>query len=286
MDLKQYLVDRAVMVNAALEESLPAADAKPRPLHEAMRYMVFSGGKRLRPVLCLAAAEAAGAEAAGAMHAAVAVELLHTYTLIHDDLPCMDDDDTRRGKPTCHKVYGAANAVLAGDALQALAFTCLAHPPAPPPYPPGQLVTELGQAAGSRGVIAGQVVDMALAGGTVTPSRKVLDYVHLNKTAVLFRAALRMGGIAAGATAEDLARLTTCGTALGLAFQLTDDLLDEAAPGEPREIASYLELVAPDEVRQRSRDLVDQAMSAARQLAAPAHDPLIALADWIATRTH
>jgi geranylgeranyl diphosphate synthase type II len=286
MELKQYLAERADMVNTALDAALPPPEAEPRRLHEAMRYTVFPGGKRLRPGLCLLAAEAVGRDPACAMPAAVAVELLHTYTLIHDDLPCMDDDDLRRGRPTCHKVYGEANAVLAGDALQALAFGCLAQAPPPAPYAPGRLVQELAEAAGSRGVIGGQVVDIALAAGETPPARDVLDYVHLHKTALLFRAALRMGAMAAGADPNDLERLTTYGTNVGLAFQLTDDLLDAAEPGQDQEIASYLAIVPPHELRGRTEALVEQAVSAVTALGGSGAEPLASLARWIPTRRH
>ncbi len=227
-NLKSYLRDAAITVDNALEQVLPAGDTRPAILHDAMRYSVFSGGKRIRPILCLAAADAAGgtatAEPGPALCSAVAVELLHTYTLIHDDLPCMDDDSERRGKPTAHIVYGEANALLAGDALQTLAFEQAAEAQAGASPEFGNISIELAQAAGSRGVIGGQVEDLAAAEGPLTD--ETLQYVHRHKTALLFRAAIRMGALAADAPQDTLESLTRYAEALGMAFQVVDDILD------------------------------------------------------------
>lgn len=215
--LEQYFKERRALIDRALDERMPLATTRPTVLHEAMRYSVFSGGKRLRPVLCLAACEAVGGNVQDALIPACAIELLHTYTLIHDDLPAMDNDKLRRGKPTCHVKFGEANAILAGDALLTMAFAWLADTPL--------LAKELAQAAGSEGVVGGQVEDLAAEGQT--PDEETLLYIHRNKTAKLFRAAARIGGFAGNATEEQLQALTSYGEYFGLAFQLVDDLLDE-----------------------------------------------------------
>jgi len=222
-DLKSYLAARRATVESHLLACLPPADVRPQLLAEAMRHAVLSGGKRLRPVLCLASAEAAGGRADDALFPACAVELLHTYTLVHDDLPCMDNDLLRRGQPTVHAKYGEALGVLAGDALQTLAFETLARTPEKRPGTAARLVAELASATGAAGVIAGQVEDIRLASA---PTREVIDYVFQHKTADLFRASVRLGAIAAGAGEPDLARLSTFADHLGFAFQIVDDLLD------------------------------------------------------------
>ncbi len=212
-------------VNRALDALLPPANEQPARLHEAMRYSVFAGGKRLRPALCIAACEACGGTAEQALPAACALELLHTYTLIHDDLPAMDDDTLRRGRPTCHIQFDEATAILAGDALLTFAFEVLATRPQG-----GALALELARAAGSRGVIGGQMEDMDAEGKT--PDSKRVEYIHRNKTAALIRAACVMGGLCAGANVQTLEKLAQYGENAGLAFQLADDLLDESATVE------------------------------------------------------
>ena len=222
-DLQHYLDNNIQLINTALDQRLPAETERPAALHKAMRYSVFTGGKRLRPILCLAAAEAVGqATARGLANdtllaAALAIEILHTYTLIHDDLPSMDDDTLRRGQPTLHIVAGEANAILAGDALLTLAFEWLAEVRTPSPYPPNQLSLELARAAGSRGVVGGQVADLAAEGQAADAD--TVDYINRHKTAALLRASVRMGGVAAGAGARNLAALTAYGDAIGLTFQ-------------------------------------------------------------------
>ena len=224
-DLPIYLKQLSETVNAKLDAFLPPAGERPAKLHEAMRYSVFAGGKRLRPALCIAACEACGETSAQAMPAACALELLHTYTLIHDDLPAMDDDTLRRGRPTCHIAFDEATAILAGDALLTLAFEILAAQPHG-----GELALELARAAGSRGVIGGQAEDIDAEGKT--PDANLVEYIHRNKTAALIRAACVMGGICAGADSQVLQKLALYGENAGLAFQLADDLLDESATVE------------------------------------------------------
>ena len=224
-NLPIYLKQLSETVNAKLDAFLPPAGERPVKLHEAMRYSVFAGGKRLRPALCIAACEACGGTAAQAMPAACALELLHTYTLIHDDLPAMDNDTLRRGRPTCHIAFDEATAILAGDALLTLAFEVLAAQPQG-----GALALELARAAGSRGVIGGQAEDIEAEGKT--PDANLVEYIHRNKTAALIRAACVMGGICAGAESQVLQKLAQYGENAGLAFQLADDLLDESATVE------------------------------------------------------
>ena len=224
MDLSQYLSARSATVDRALDGWLPRASVKPATIHKAMRYSLFAGGKRLRPVLTLTAAEACGGEPSRALPAACAVECIHTYSLIHDDLPCMDDDDLRRGRPTSHKVFGEGVAVLAGDALLTVAFEILAHAEPTRRYPTAAIIRELADAAGSKWLIGGQVADLEGEGRKITGAE--LRYIHRCKTAALLTASIRLGAMSADATAARLASLTDFGQALGLAFQVIDDILD------------------------------------------------------------
>lgn len=227
MDFMASLRHRAAQVDTALERYLPPAGNYPGTIHEAMRYSMFAGGKRLRPVLTLAAAEAVGGESEQVMPAACAMELIHTYSLIHDDLPAMDNDDYRRGKPTSHKEYGEAVAILAGDALLTLAFELLARVADNGVVPPErvvQVVSDVAQGAGTRGLIGGQVVDTLSAGDISDPA--TLEYIHRHKTGALYRVAVRSGAILAGAGEKQLTALTTYAEHLGLTFQIVDDILD------------------------------------------------------------
>ncbi|MEE9368106.1 MAG: farnesyl diphosphate synthase [Pontiella sp.] len=224
MDITNYLKEKQTLVDAALNECLPPASTRPTILHEAMRYSVLTGGKRIRPILCIAAAEPFGQSKTSVMASAIAVELYHCSTLIHDDLPCMDDDDLRRGMPTCHIKFGEANAVLAGDALILQAFQVLAE------KGNSDLSLELARAAGSLGVIAGQVED--LAAENKQPNADLIKFIHMNKTAILIRAAIRMGAMANGANDDDLESLSLFGEKIGLAFQIEDDILDETSTDE------------------------------------------------------
>ncbi|MFA5687874.1 MAG: polyprenyl synthetase family protein [Kiritimatiellales bacterium] len=222
-ELNDFIQEKSAVINQALDCLLPAETVQPQRLHAAMRYSIFAGGKRLRPLLCLAAAEACGGKESDAMHAACAVEMLHTYTLIHDDLPALDDDELRRGRPACHIQFGEATAILAGDALLTLSFEILAGIP----QAGTALVLELARAAGSCGVIGGQMIDIESEGKT--PDAETVNYIHRNKTAALIRAACTLGGICAGGSPAELEKLAEFGENIGLAFQLTDDLLDERA---------------------------------------------------------
>lgn len=224
MDLKRYLVARQKEVDRALDRFLPKATVPPATIHKAMRYSLFAGGKRLRPILCLAAAEACGGKTKAALPPACAVECIHTYSLIHDDLPSMDNDDLRRGRPTCHKVFGDAIAILAGDALLTIAFEIATQTAPVSRYKLRDVFHEITGAAGSRKLIAGQVADLEAEGQRIT--RTQLRSIHENKTAALLTTSIRLGAMAANATAKQLAAVTAFGRALGLAFQVIDDILD------------------------------------------------------------
>lgn len=221
-----YLKSRAAMVERALRDCLPSAATKPATLHGAMRYCLLGGGKRLRPILCLAAAEACGGNARAALPSACAIECVHTYSLVHDDLPCMDDDDLRRGRPTAHKVYGEGIAVLAGDALLTLAFELLADMPPRQRHGPGDFTRELALAAGSRALVAGQVADLEAEQNPAARTLREIRFIHRGKTAAMIACSLVLGGMAANATPARIKILRESGVQLGLAFQIVDDILD------------------------------------------------------------
>src|SRR3954465_14761708 len=223
-DLKSYLDRRTDSVNRALDKFLPSETVKPATIHKAMRYSLFAGGKRMRPALCLAAAEACGGSWVDAMPLACAVECIHTYSLIHDDLPAMDDDDFRRGKPTNHKVFGEAIAILAGDALLTQAFEIAAQCKLFAKYPHKTIILEITRAAGSLKLIAGQVADLEAEGKSVTVP--ALRYIHECKTSALLCCSVRLGGMSAKCSATQLRALTDFGYHVGLAFQVIDDILD------------------------------------------------------------
>ncbi len=230
-DLKKYINDRRRLVEEFIGRAAPKADAMPPTLHSSMRYSLEAGGKRVRPILAIAAAEAVrGGDAAGIpglVAVASSLEFIHTYSLIHDDLPAMDNDDFRRGKPTNHKVYGEAAAILAGDALLTFAFELLSSPA----YTSGmdaarriKIIHELAYASGSMGMVGGQAVDMESEGKDI--DSVTLEYIHTRKTGALIRASVRMGAIAAGANDEQLKAVTRYGEEAGLSFQIADDILD------------------------------------------------------------
>ena len=266
MDLKDYLKKRCQLVDRALERFLPEGGELPASLHGSMRYSVFAGGKRVRPVLLLAACEAVGGEVEPALPAACAMEMIHTYSLIHDDLPAMDDDDFRRGNPTNHKVYGEATAILAGDALLTEAFILLSRSEdAGDASARLRVIHEIARAAGSRGMVGGQVVDMESEGkGAIDLA--ILSYIHTHKTGALIRASVRAGAILGGAKEQGLEALTRYGDAIGLAFQIADDILDvegtteqlgkDAGSDQARGKATYPALVGLDASKQRAQELV------------------------------
>jgi geranylgeranyl diphosphate synthase type II len=270
MDLQSYLTYTTRRVDQALGEFLPKSAEKPATIHKAMRYSIFAGGKRLRPVLTLAAAELCGGTGQTGIHAACAVECIHTYSLIHDDLPCMDNDDLRRGRPTNHKVFGEGIAVLAGDALLTAAFEILALAPTTPRYSTADYIRELAHTAGSRKLIAGQVMDIEGEGKPV--SKAALQFIHLAKTAALLTSSLRLGAMSANATKAKLLALTNFGHFLGLAFQVIDDILDvtqtteklgkTAGKDAAATKATYPALFGLERARKIATELTGEALSA------------------------
>src|SRR5438270_2148314 len=230
MNLKGYLRSRQKEIDRALDRYLPKATVKPATLHKAMRYSLFAGGKRLRPILCLAAAEACGGKIENALPLACAMECIHTYSLVHDDLPSMDNDDFRRGTPTCHKVFGDGIAVLAGDGLLTIAFEIVSSAKPTARYDMSILLREIAVAAGSQKLIAGQVADLEAEGRKA--NRAQLRYIHENKTAAILTTSLRLGALSANAAAKKLNAMTKFGRALGLAFQIIDDILDVTQTSE------------------------------------------------------
>lgn len=229
-DISEYLKRSTEEVNAALDGFLPKAKTRPSTIHTAMRYSLFAGGKRLRPALCLAAAEACGGTREAAMPYACAVECIHTYSLIHDDLPAMDNDDFRRGKPTNHKVYGEGIAILAGDGLLTQAFEVLVQGKATARYSDQTIVLELARASGSLQLIAGQVADLEGEGKAL--SENELRYIHERKTSALLCCSVRLGGMSANCSPAQLNALSDFGYYVGLAFQVIDDILDVTQTSE------------------------------------------------------
>ncbi|HWW18289.1 MAG TPA: farnesyl diphosphate synthase [Candidatus Saccharimonadales bacterium] len=224
MKLPTFFEEDRIAVDAALERLLPQESTRPASIHQAVRYSVFAGGKRIRPILCLETARIFAADVTAALHPACAVEMIHTYSLIHDDLPALDNDDLRRGKPTCHKKFGEATAILAGDALLTLAFETIAATPVAPAQCVA-IVKEVASAAGTiNGMVGGQVADLEAEGHRVDP--EMLEYIHRSKTAALIRAAVTAGALSAGAPDDDVVRLRRFGETIGWAFQVTDDILD------------------------------------------------------------
>jgi geranylgeranyl diphosphate synthase type II len=230
MDLKGYLLSRQKTIERALDRFLPKENTRPATIHKAMRYSLFAGGKRLRPILTLAAAETCGGKVEAALPLACAMECIHTYSLVHDDLPSMDNDDFRRGRPTCHKVFGENIAVLAGDALLTIAFEIVSHAKPARRYDMATLLREVAIAAGSRKLIAGQVADLEAEGKKTT--RDDLRYIHENKTSAILTASVCLGAMRADAPSKELAAITKFGRSLGLAFQVIDDILDVTQTSE------------------------------------------------------
>jgi len=293
MKLESYLKERVAMVEKALDRMVPKASTKPATIHKAMRYSLMAGGKRLRPILCLASAEACGGKPETALPLACAVECLHTYSLIHDDLPSMDNDDFRRGKPTCHKVFGEGIAVLAGDALLTLSFDLVAQAESWSRYDVRALIRELADAAGSQKLIAGQVADLEGEGKPVT--RRQLQFIHECKTAALLTTSIRFGGMSANATPKQLAALSTFGQALGLAFQVIDDILDVTQTTEKlgksagkdiaAQKATYPAVIGLEASRKKALALTAEARESLSQFGGKA-EALHALADYLLNRDY
>ena len=295
MDLKQYLKERCQLVDAALDRHLPREDELPVSLHKAMRYSVFAGGKRVRPILMLAACETVGGTVTQALPAACAMEMIHTYSLVHDDLPAMDDDDFRRGNPTNHKVFGEAVAILAGDALLTQAFVLLSSSKNLSLVPPEQLlavVQEISRCAGSHGMVGGQVVDMESEGSREIDLATV-QYIHTHKTGALIKASVKAGAILGGADEASLAALTSYGEAVGLAFQIADDVLDiegtteqlgkDAGSDQARGKATYPAIMGLAESKRRANELVGMALQSLAGFDEKA-EPLREIARYIVAR--
>jgi geranylgeranyl diphosphate synthase type II len=291
MDFSHYWSARQKKIEAGLNKYLPPASTKPKTIHEAMRYSIFAGGKRLRPVICVAAAEALGGTAEQALPLACAVECIHTYSLIHDDLPCMDNDDFRRGKPTSHKVFGEAMAVLAGDALLTIAFEMAASCRAWPRYSHAAIIRELAVASGSQALIGGQVADAEGEGKKISPAE--LRYIHENKTAALITSSIRLGAMSANATPKQLKNLTDFGQSLGLAFQVIDDILDVTQTTEKlgksagkdikAQKATYPALLGLEKAKKEADRLTARARAALKPLGRKA-ESLEAIADYLLRR--
>ena len=266
-DLKSYLENKTEIVNRALDSFLPKVSTRPATIHKSMRYSLFAGGKRMRPALCLAATEACGGREDEAMPLACAVECIHTYSLVHDDLPAMDNDDYRRGKLTNHKVFGEGIAVLAGDALLTQAFEIAAKCKGWKRYSHQNIILELAAASGSLQLIAGQVADLEGEGKKL--SAQDLRYIHERKTSALLCCSVRLGGMAANCSAAQLKALTEFGYNVGLAFQIIDDILDVTQSSEQlgktagkdtaAQKATYPSIVGMEKSRRIAKELTDKA---------------------------
>jgi geranylgeranyl diphosphate synthase type II len=290
-DLEEFLAERTEAVNRALDRFLPPASARPSTIHKAMRYSLFAGGKRMRPALCLAAAAACGGKEADAMPLACAVECIHTYSLVHDDLPAMDNDDYRRGKLTSHKVFGEGIAVLAGDALLTQAFEVAAKCKGWPRYSHQQVILELAYAAGSLQLIAGQVADLEAEGRKISAGQ--LRYIHERKTSALLGCSVRLGGMSANCTPAQLRALTDFGYHVGLAFQVIDDILDVTQTSEKlgktagkdtkAQKATYPSIVGLEKSRKIAEDLTNRAFASLKTFRGKAV-ALEALAEFLLKR--
>ena len=296
MDIKAYLTKKKTVVDKALEALVPPAKTFPPVVFEAMRYSLFAGGKRVRPILAIAAAEALGAKTAGLLPLASTLELIHTYSLVHDDLPAMDDDDFRRGRPTCHKVYGEAIAILAGDGLLTRAFEALSDPRRLKALPAPRLLAithEIATAAGVFGMVGGQVVDIHSEDTEI--DFPTLDYIHTHKTGALIRASVRVGALYAKANEKRLKALTRYGEMAGLAFQIADDILDITGTQEElgKDIGSdvkkgkrtFPSFYGLEESRRRAKEVADRAVAALKDFDRKA-DPLRELAKYIINRVN
>lgn len=295
MDLKNYIKERCQLVDDELARVLPLEDELPFSLHRSMRYSTFAGGKRIRPVLLLAACEAVGGDVKNAVAAGAAMEMIHTYSLIHDDLPAMDNDDFRRGNPTNHKVFGEAVAILAGDALLTQAFILLSSPSLAATVPSAtllQVIHEISSCAGSKGMVGGQVVDME-SEGKHDVDLPTVQYIHIHKTGALIKAAIKSGALLGGAGEQELEALVRYGESIGLAFQIADDILDiegtteelgkDAGSDQARGKATYPAVVGIVESRRRAADLLERALDALDGFDHRA-DPLRAIARYVVER--
>ncbi len=295
MDIKSYLKDIATRVDDALDHYLPDEDRMPQSLHKAMRYSIFAGGKRIRPVLMMAACDAVGGNRDNVMPAACAMEMIHTYSLIHDDLPAMDDDDFRRGQPTNHKVFGEANAILAGDALLTEAFVLLSSDETGGGIDPEirrRVIRIIAKAAGCAGMVGGQVVDMESEGKEI--DLPTLEYIHIHKTGALIKASIEVGALLGGTGEESFRKLSRYGELAGLAFQIADDILDVTADqselgkdvgsDEARGKATYVSLLGLRQARERAEELRNMAIDTLSDLGEGA-EPLRQIMKFIIERS-
>jgi geranylgeranyl diphosphate synthase type II len=296
MNIKSYLAKKKAIVDTTLNKLVPPAKMFPTSVHEAMRYSLFAGGKRVRPILAIAAAEALGAKTSDLLPLAGSLELIHTYSLIHDDLPAMDDDDSRRGRPTCHKVYGEAIAILAGDGLLNLAFEVLSDPRRTKAVSANRLlsiISEISVASGVHGMVGGQVVDMESEGKDI--DFPTLEYIHTHKTGALIRASVRVGALYAKSSEKRLKALTRYGEMVGLAFQIADDILDITGKQDEigKDVGSDLKkgkktfpgFYGLEGSRLRANEVADKAIHSLRDFDRKA-DPLRELAKYIVNRVN
>jgi geranylgeranyl diphosphate synthase type II len=292
--LKEALESGCKLTDSALQRLIPAEEAYPQSIHQAMRHSIFAGGKRIRPILCMEAARAIGSDGTlptGVEELGAALEMLHTYSLVHDDLPALDNDDLRRGRPTCHKVFGEAGAILAGDALQTQAYEVLARLKCPAEARV-RIIEEIARGTGTvGGMIGGQVVD--LESEKVKPDAKVLEYIHRSKTGALITSSLVSGGLYAGGSTAQIEALRTFGRAIGLAFQIVDDVLDVTQSSEQlgktagkdtaSDKATYPALFGIEESKRKADALIAEAHGALASFGERA-SALKALADFLVQR--
>ncbi len=304
MDIKRYLQEKKEIVDSALEKYFPNRSESsgegvfPASLHQAIRYSLFAGGKRIRPILSMAAFEAVGGKGDGILPFACALELIHTYSLIHDDLPALDDDDTRRGRPTCHKVFGEAIGILAGDALLTEAFNLMTNLPIQEfSLRDGgkvlDVIHEVAQAAGMSGMVGGQVLDIESEGKEV--DLPMIEYIHTHKTGALILVSVRAGAKLGGAKEETLKAFTYYGERIGLAFQIADDILNvegkvsllgkKTGSDLSRGKATYPSLLGLEESKRRAKDLVESAVEAIRPFG-PEAEPLREIARFVLSREY
>jgi geranylgeranyl diphosphate synthase type II len=292
--IQQYLETASSQIDKELDRLLPTADHFPPSIHTAMRYSVLAGGKRLRPILCLEAGRLLGGDERTLVRLGSALELIHTYSLIHDDLPALDNDDLRRGKPTSHRAFGESIAILSGDALLTLAFEILSSPGPPPEACKLRVIHELAHALGTEGgMIGGQVIDLRMAGQKA--DSRTLEYIHSAKTGAFIRAAVRCGVLYAQGGEEDLGRLTTYGEKVGLAFQIVDDLLDVLGTPESlgksvgkdgqQKKATYPAIHGIKESQRMASRLVDEACEVLEPYGDRAHT-LQSIAQYLTVRKH
>jgi geranylgeranyl diphosphate synthase type II len=295
LDLRAYLKEKIVLVDAALDRYLPKEKERPQSIHRAMRYSLFAGGKRVRPMLVLAACEAVGGNIDKAMPAACAIEMIHTYSLIHDDLPAMDNDDLRRGRPTSHKVYGEAIAILAGDGLLTQSFKVISDPHFAVDLDATvrlAVIHEIATCAGTYGMVGGQVVDME-SEGKPDIDLPTVQYIHTHKTGALIKASVVAGALLGSADDTRLAAIRRYGEAVGLAFQIADDILDiegttdeigkDAGSDQARGKATYPAVMGLVAAKQEAQVVMDEAMLALEPLGAAA-EPLREIARYIVER--